>query len=333
MTGHGKSKDMQVSGEGPWNDFIQTLENLGCSIVKESEAPRIDAVIANSYSRDLIKIANKFNVSKDKMICVIWEPKIVDPRRYTIKNLNNYGTIFCPSPLWAKGSNIKYFNWPQMNLKKNSPNFVDWEKRRNRSVMIAANKFSVNNGELYSLRRRLSILNSLKDSMDLYGYGWNQGFFYDLKLIIVSLVKSRFKIFKLRSISGIGKIHQSYIGSVDDKLNKLQEYRINIVIENSSDYISEKLFDSVASGAITIYVGPKLQIFGLVDGIALTVAPDENDISKLIDQLLELPVNEQKKLAQKQWETLLPFADSWEGSKSLTSLARNIHNQLTQHKG
>ena len=328
MSGHGKSKEMYIAGEGPWKDFIQTLENLGCSLVTEKETSRIDAIIANNFSHNLIKVANKFNINRINRVCIIWEPRIVDPRSYSSKNLNNYGAIFCPSPLWVKGKNVKYFNWPQIDLKKINPDFSEWEGRRNRSVMIAANKYSVSKGELYSLRRNLAILTSLKNSMDLYGYGWNRGFFYDLKLVVASLVKSKLKNCKFHSISGIGKFHNEYLGSVEDKINKIQEYRINIVIENSPDYVSEKLFDSVASGAITIYVGPDLQLFGLPDGIALIAKPNKLEISKLIDQLLALPVGKQKQIAIKQWETLFPIADLWQGGNSLTSLAKTIHRHL-----
>lgn len=330
MTGHGKSDEMIVSGEGPWNDFVKTLEGLGCSIVSERQCLQIDGIISNNSSYNILKVAKEFNVNKSKMVCILWEPQIVDPRRFSPRNLQKYGTIFSPSSLWIKGPNVNYFNWPQVDIKKIDPNFSGWDKRKNKSVMIAANKYSVNSGELYSLRRSLAVFTALNKSMDLYGYGWNKGFYYDLKLVIASSLKSKIHTLKVNSITKIGKFQPAYIGPVQDKIKKLQEYRINVVIENSPDYISEKLFDSIASGAITIYVGPELQAFGLPDDIALTVKPNKIEISNMINRLIELPMDKQKKIAQKQWESLLPYADLWQGSNSLTSLARSIHSHLAQ---
>ena len=57
--------------------------------------------------------------------------------------------------------------------------------------------------------------------------------------------------------------------SVNDFIKTLEKYKFSIVIENHNSYISEKLFDSLSSGCITIYVGPNLVEYGLDKNIAI----------------------------------------------------------------
>jgi hypothetical protein len=330
MTGHGKSQDMVITGKGPWKDFKDTLENLGCRFVTELEPEKVDALIVNNFSRYSKKMANRFSIKKHRMVYIIWEPRVVDPRRYKYRVLKNFGVIFSPSPLWITGKNVQYFNWPQIDFDKTEVDFKNWENRKNKSIMVAANKYSICKGEQYGLRRNLSIHLSLTNSLDLFGHDWNKGFYHDFKLIIFSILKSKLRNLKPDSTKGIGKSHGNYLGALDDKFQKIKEYRINVVIENSSDYISEKLFDSISCGAITIYVGPELAIFGLPKDIAITVPPDITAISDTINKLLALPVHEQKIIAQKQLEALLPYANAWEGSETLTLLAAKIFDQLSK---
>jgi hypothetical protein len=333
MTGHGKSQEMLVSDKGPWRDFKDTLEQLGCRFVTELESKSIDALIVNNFSRYSKKLAKKFKIKKHRMVYIIWEPKVVDPRRYRSTVVKNFGVIFSPSSLWIKGVNVKYFNWPQVDFNKIDLNFSNWSKRKNKSVIIAANKFSVCEGELYSLRRNLSTYTTANNSLDLFGHDWNKGFRHDMKLVCFSILKSDLKNLKWKSIKGVGKFHQNYCGSVTDKFEKIRDYKVSIVIENSSDYVSEKLFDSILCGAITVYIGPPLEIFGLSEDVAIIVPPDAMSISNTIDRLLALPAHEQQLIAQKQLKALLPYADQWEGSNVLTTLARDIFIFLNKQSG
>jgi hypothetical protein len=331
MTGHGKSKDMLITNRGPWHDFKVTLEKFGFKFVSEADTSKIDVLIANNYSRYVRKIIKKFGIEKKHIIYIMWEPKIVDPRRFKKSVLKKFGIIFSPSSLWIDGINVKYFNWPQIDFNKMQTNFDDWDKRKNKGIIVSANKFSVHKGELYTLRRDLAQHTTLNKTLDLYGHGWNKGIIYDLKLVLSSFLKSYFRKINLNSLKGIGKYHSNYEGAVIDKFDKIQEYKINVVIENSLDYVSEKLFDSVACGAITIYVGPKLSIFGLPEKVAISLPPDTFEISNVINKILTLPENEQKQIAMNQYESLLPYTHLWEGSNSLTTLANNIHQQLIEH--
>jgi hypothetical protein len=59
------------------------------------------------------------------------------------------------------------------------------------------------------------------------------------------------------------------------------------VIENSADYLSEKLIDAVISGTIPIYVGPNLNTFGLPAELAYQVNGDLSSIREACWQLME----------------------------------------------
>ena len=55
-------------------------------------------------------------------------------------------------------------------------------------------------------------------------------------------------------------------------------YKYSIVIENSSDYVSEKLFDSLLSGCIPVYVGPDLSLYDLPENLYIQAEPNFVDI-------------------------------------------------------
>jgi hypothetical protein len=58
----------------------------------------------------------------------------------------------------------------------------------------------------------------------------------------------------------------------------MSAYKYSIVIENTSNYVSEKLFDSLLSGCIPIYVGPDLSLYDLPENLYLQAEPNFADI-------------------------------------------------------
>jgi alpha(1,3/1,4) fucosyltransferase len=107
--------------------------------------------------------------------------------------------------------------------------------RRAQICAIFSNKTSNGDNELYS--ERLSSIKYIHDrnnSIDLYGYGWDS------------------------STDDI--IKRCYKGVVANKTDVLSRYRYSLCYENSNrynGYISEKMFDSFASGCIPVYYGAR----------------------------------------------------------------------------
>lgn len=319
---------MPVGIEGPWFDFKNTLENFQNNIVEKNFGENIDALIANSHSSIGIEECDDSNVPKNRRILVLWEPKIVNPKTYSKKILNNYGKIFTPSVDWAEKTNAESFLWPQLDLENHKPDFINWDQRLNKASIVLANKFSACKGELYSLRREIAYKTQRNNLLDLYGSKWNLGAMYDFRHYFGNLLRTPISDVRFLSFRYLMKKFRNFKGLSKDKFKTMANYRISLVIENSADYVSEKLFDSVATGAITIYVGPRLEKYGLDENSVIHCEPNAKEILKKIKYLQSLPLNEQIKIAQLQYASLLKTSAIWECHAVLKDLATRINKYL-----
>jgi hypothetical protein len=76
------------------------------------------------------------------------------------------------------------------------------------------------------------------------------------------------------------------MGPVEDKLKTLRQYRFALIIENSDEYVSEKIVDALLAGVVPLYVGAELSRFGFPDGIANVCEPDERAIESTMKKLM-----------------------------------------------
>ena len=328
LIGHLREPVMQVGIAGPWFDFEKTLKSFSYEIAENNYGEMISALVANSHSIKAIEECNLNQVPKNRRILVLWEPKIVNPQTYSKKTLNNYGKIFTPSVDWAENLGSESFLWPQLDLQNNKPNFANWEQRQNKAIIVLANKFSACKGELYSLRRELAYKTRNQDLLDLYGSKWNLGAMYDLRHYVGNFLRTPLKDLSYVSYRYLMRKHKNFKGLSEDKFKTMANYKISVVIENSADYISEKLFDSVSSGAITIYVGPKIVKYGLDEHAVIQCESNANKIKEKIKEIQSLPAQEQLKIAKLQYSSLLISSSSWECHTVLRNLAIRVNNYL-----
>jgi hypothetical protein len=319
---------MPLRTSGPWLAFSDQLISSSNEIVQTNFGQKIDALIANSYSSESIAECEMNDLPKKRRVLVLWEPRINNPKTYSKKILENYGKIYTPSVDWAKKIEAEFFNWPQLDLKKSKPSFSNWNSRENKAVVVLANKFSASKGELYSLRRGVAYHSQNDGILDLFGDKWNSGPLYDLAHYLYAFLKTPLKDFDLSSNKFLMKKYNSYKGFTTDKILEMSKYRISLVMENSGDYVSEKLFDSVSSGAITIYVGPNIEKYGLDKKSVIQCNPDVTEIINTIKQIQSISVGNQLKMAKLQYISLLKSADKWDGKEVLKDLAVRINRYL-----
>ena len=332
LIGHSKEAVMQVGPQGPWFDFKKTLLNFSNTIAEKNFGEQIDALVANSHSKLGIKECDSNMVPKNRRILILWEPKIAVPRTYSSKTLNNYGKIFTPSVDWAESLGAEKFLWPQLDLKSNKPDFSNWELRKNKASIVLANKFSASRGELYSLRRQVAYKTQDQELLDLYGSKWNLGFIYDFRHYFGNLIRTPLNRINFSSSRYLMRKFRNFKGLSDNKFKTMGSYRISVVIENSADYISEKLFDSVSSGAITIYVGPKIAKYGVDENSVIQCEPNANKIIEKITEIQSLSIKEQLEIAKFQYFSLLNSSSSWECHAVLRDLAVKVNHYLLSTK-
>jgi hypothetical protein len=222
------------------------------------------------------------NEARAPAVLVRQEPSVVRPQNYRTDYLKHMSMVIdmgrSPS---ASSSRI---NWPQRWTLEHleSPKMASSE-RMNRFAIINANKMSFVEGELYSLRR---IAAQKTPEIDVWGFDWDMPWFRRATKAFEELLiplKHGFGI-KPSAIKGWFKSPLSFKGTSEDKLSTLASYRYSLVIENSTEYMSEKLFDSLFAGTFPIYVGPNPVDFGMPEFVAIHSNPDIDSIRKAIEQ-------------------------------------------------
>jgi hypothetical protein len=322
VIGHGGENMFPFGVSGPWKEFEKVILARGHEICTPDITEKADALIANSYNSNIRKYLKKNMIPESKCILVLWEPYVVETTRYKTENTSLFGSIFAPSIDWAEKVGANSFNWPQDEIPK--LDVCDaWISRINRAVMVQGNKFSAKKGELYSLRRRV-IVNLGDTVLDLFGTNWNNGVNFDIRKWFRSAIGSRISEIKARSIYGIGKKYSNYLGTCNDKNETLSRYKIAIVIENSADFISEKLFDSIRAGCVTVYVGPSLEKYGISSGSAIQVKPNVEEISSTVRLLLEKPNHYLEEIARNQRFNLMKVSHKWDNTFVLSKLASDM---------
>jgi len=193
--------------------------------------------------------------------------------------------------------------------------------------MIQGNRWSVFPGENYSLRRK--VLRQSVEEIDLYGVGWNQGWSFDFKSIMRSSVKSFKEVDWTPShFSDIGHKYSNYKGAPDDKLEIMSQYQFSIIVENSNDYLTEKLFDALISGTVPIYVGSRLENYGISSEVAIVANPSVIDVLDKMN-FAKSDSNASENVLRKGYSFLASTsASKHSGKSSLASLGSRVSESI-----
>lgn len=172
-------------------------------------------------------------------------------------------------------------------------------------------------------------MSSLSDlELEVFGTNWNRGFTFDWMHWSNSVRNSDLREVSLGSVYGVGRSYSKYRGETHDKIGTLKEFKISVVIENSADFVSEKLFDSIRAGCVTIYIGPKLSKYGLPKESAIPCLDSASEIVSLVRTLLKLSDHELLEIAKTQNSALKSVNLEWKNTEVLPRLANKILDTL-----
>jgi hypothetical protein len=316
-----------IQGEG-WNTLIAGLESSGVNLFfNDTSLKTYDLIISFDHYKWMEDIFSNVHVPIERRILIIQEPEVVLPRMYKPSILGLYGVVFAGSIDWADRLGVKSFEYP---LDISSTTSLSISDRSIDTAMIQSNKFSCISGEQYSLRRAvLELAKKNNYVVELYGAGWNRGYFADfisvskyLRAIVGEIKVSSFTF----PYKYLGSKYPNYIGKIRNKIELLSNVKKNIVIENSSTYVSEKLFDSIRSGSVPFYVGPNLEKYGIPD---TAVVKCESNASDILDKLSSISDKELLTIANRGQEfTKTEDYMSWEAQKSVIKLLSQISECL-----
>jgi len=313
-----------IQGDG-WAALISGLKNYGANLFfNDTSLKSYDLIISFDHYKWMEDILNTVHVPISKRILIIQEPEVVLPRMYKSSTLSLYGAIFAGSIDWAERLGVKSFEYP---LDTSSNTSLNISERNVDTAMIQSNKFSCIKGEQYSLRRAvLKLAKEQNYKIELYGTGWNRGYCSDFITVSKYLIAILGDITRNNFIlpyKHLGLNYPNYLGKIKSKIELLGNVKKNIVIENSSTYVSEKLFDSFRSGCIPFYVGPNLSKYSIPNSVAVLC---EANPESILDRLTSI-TNEELSEIQKEGSRFLKSKEigNWSAPVQVNKLLECIN--------
>ena len=202
-------------------------------------------------------------------VLVINEPTVVVPQHSDPRVLRAFDKVIRV----GRPDEFPVLKWPQTWREPQTE-----LNREKKAVVINADKWSFVSGQLYWLRAAIS---AKSDDVIVYGHGWSRNIFvrlahraYELLRTIGSGVTPN-----LKGSTFLASAPRHYLGTVQDKIATMSKYKVALVIENSQELMTEKLFDAWFSGCVPVYVGPPLAPFGIPE--SLVIRCDEPSIAAL----------------------------------------------------
>jgi hypothetical protein len=200
---------------------------------------------------------NDFNV------LLMHEPRSVIPWQYQSHILSQFQLLIPFSP-W-RSEVLGCTNWAFHPYRFSGSDYSSEASRNIWISMINASKFSSGTTSNYGLRREVSkLLNDKGLDFKLYGWGWNSSWHDELRRRIIAFRNSfvaREDISWRETFSTIFHKFGAYQSGVVDKFEILHRSELHLIIENDSDWITEKLFDAFTTRTVPVYVGPSFQKF------------------------------------------------------------------------
>ncbi len=249
------------------------------------------------------QLVSSLNESVQRVICVDWNPADVELIRW-LKSNKEKATLVIQEP------SVVIPQHSQTNLRRRfsvvlelgrpfSEPMVSWPqswefpgdqgviKFVDRAVLIQSAKYSFVKGQLYGLR---VLLASADRRVDVFGHGWTESSFRTVGRLAIELARALRGQARLdlSTLTSAFRKPLNYLGSVDSKISAMNQYKVAVVIENSQEYMSEKLFDAFFARCIPVYVGAQLEPFGIPDSLYVIAAPTKESVSEAISFALSM---------------------------------------------
>jgi len=288
-----------------------------------SEAPEAVVVLNDQpASRELLK---RYSITPSRSVLVVLEPRVTAPTMYTKRCLARYGHRFAASPNWATLVGGTSFLWPQ-ELRTTKP----IPTNEFETTLINGEKRSAVKGSQYGLRRAaIAECSAIGVSAAVFGPGWAASAASRTKEAAKALAKAGLAGSLPdvpEALGGLSFRPARPMGTIEEKAAAFRVAPSSIVIENSADYVSEKLVDALCAGVVPIYVGPPLSQFGLPDSLALPAAATAADVVRTVQSLTPSQIDEIVSAGGAWLES--PDAQSHEIQTVLMGLGETIGQRL-----
>ena len=289
------------------SQYVELKNALNALGLEESKTLESDLVVFVNYNR---KFLRKVKNNDSKLVLIRLEPRAVLPIQYKKRIEKKFDLVISPGRQIEEGSNVEFIEWPyKFDTNPSAPSnesfdiksviekvisegyfeYKNWKLRKHMMVIVAANKVSPTSHSNYRLRRKLAT--SLpKSDLEVYGALWNS------KKITTFIYRTRVMIYSLRSgyLPNLKEIYGdfflkcgNYINEPRNKHEVLKDFCFSLVIENTSEYCTEKIFDAMINGTIPIYIGPKHYTINLPKNVFIWCSGSLDELQSIFDNVTE----------------------------------------------
>ena len=269
------------------NSFGQFLLERKC--LSSSVDSNVEKIVCIDYSPSVADEIKELGLGPEDCTLVRMEPSVVLPSNFARSRQRQFGKVITVGGFRSQDSSSVH--WPLLWPSAPEIEKLHSTARVERVVLINGNKMSFMKGELYSLRRRAI---TVIENLDLFGTQWDSKLTSRLIIALKSLAQALLSL-KLPRLTGLSLWFQNYPkskGPVDDKLKTMANYKYALVIENSAEYMSEKLMEPLFAGCIPIYVGPDPEEFGIPKELVIRAQPSLHSIQEAILEAVSWNMNE-----------------------------------------
>ena len=294
------------------------LTNVGVELTEAIDIADIILIIDIKQSE--MTTIRKMCSKNTKWILIRHEPMEVLPANYKLSFLALFDLVIdCGiDPSKSGNSMLRPQFWPS------NENVYSTERDYNRFVLVNSNQLGLIRGELYSLRRRC--IYELPQ-VDLYGRDWNISYtrkVLEMGFRIIQLLK--YRRMPNRSSARYWFRHPANkIESPIEKLDVMSRYKATLVIENSLNFMTEKIFDALFSGCIPIYVGPPAKNFDIPGHLFIQALPNVKDIERCMNIVRNIDYTSWKTQAA-QWINDESTKSKWSFESSVRQVRQHLDN-------
>jgi hypothetical protein len=339
------SAEIPINPVTGYSDISTNLQQMG---LVETSIQNCDSLIFLNYNRKSYKEYIKLGKKIEKLVLIRLEPTAVFPSQYKSSVEKKFGLIIDPGRKSLKENGSDFVGWPyKFHLNPSTPklndphldysiknaimngffDFDNWNKRNDKVVLVASNKVSPTQLSNYKVRRKIA-KQMTRQEIDVYGDLWGSSLVLKIShRVSVGLNALKAGFFpRLSELYGnLFSRYSNYLGKPENKHLVIQGYKFCLVIENSSDYCSEKLFDSIINGSIPLYVGPRNTELFLPNHLYYQSSGSVEEIRKILSSVQEQDVNVMLNSMQKFLESEY-FIENWSSEKVYEKIALKINS-------
>ena len=336
----GSTRNSDAYGQYP--ELSNCLQDLG---MVESSIEDCEGLIFINYNKKSYKKYKRLGKNTDNMVLIRLEPEAVYPHQYLESIEKKFKLIVSPGKqINSNQKKSDFVGWPyKYNLNPAAPkqsdpeisyaikkaveekvfDFEVWNSKKDKIVLIAANKVSPTSNSNYKIRRNIA-KKMHSSEIDIYGDLWKSSLtkkiYHRLAVCSYSL-RTGFFPNLIELYGGLFTRYKTVVGVTPDKHLVTRKYKYSLIIENSPDYCSEKLFDAIVNGSIPIYIGPKNEKIFLPNNLCYWSNGSIKDIRRFISSINSKRASDMLKSMESYIQSE-SFKNSW--------ISKNVYEQISK---